>query len=68
MRFSVLVALSAFTPGLALGQATTSVLGGTVTEQQRGIPLAARIDVRNRETGETRHALTDATGPSTCCS
>lgn len=62
MRFSVLVALSAFTPGLALGQATTSVLRGTVTEQHRGIPLAARIDVRNRETGETRHALTDATG------
>jgi hypothetical protein len=62
MRSSTLVTLATLTPVLALGQATTSVLRGTVTEKQLGIPLAAWIEVHDRETGETRRALTDATG------
>ena len=62
MRCGILVALAALMPALAAAQATTSVLRGVVSANETGIPLAARVEVRSRETGETRHALTDSRG------
>src|SRR5689334_20737094 len=50
------------TPPLAAAQATTATLHGVVTSVEQGSPLAAWVEVRNRETGATRRAFTDSKG------
>jgi hypothetical protein len=62
MRCGILVALAALAPMHTGAQATTATLHGVVLSAGERTPLAAWIDVRNRESGETRRALTDSKG------
>ena len=62
MRCGILVAVGAFAPMLAGAQATTATLHGVVLSADERAPLAAWIEVRNRESGATRRALSDSKG------
>ncbi len=57
-----LVPLVSLMPMPAGAQATTATVQGVVSTKEQGTPLAAWVEVRNRESGETRRAHTDSKG------
>src|SRR5438552_11246193 len=59
---ATLLLASVAVPGLALAQATTGTISGTVTDESKAVLPGATVTVKNVETGATRTLVTDDRG------
>jgi hypothetical protein len=62
LRSLAIALIAAWVPAPLDAQATTVTLQGSITASDGAIPQAARIEIRNRETGTVRGTLADTTG------